>query len=79
MNISSNPRPLCTAVLGSLTKALKAQRTLAKHAVLANVIKISRKSAEKGCSYGIEFACELTGNVKEILASAGIDVKEYFR
>ena len=67
----------CRAVTESMTIALKAQKALAKHALRANVVKIS--SSARGCSYGIEFDCGLTGNVRAVLDEAGIVVKEYFR
>jgi len=60
-----------------MTIAMKAQRALAKHAVRASVVKIS--ATARGCSYGIEFDCALSGNVRAILDEAGIFVKDYYR
>ena len=70
---------VCTAVTGSMTMALKAQRTLSKEAIRANTVKVSRRSAEHGCIYGVEFDCVLSGNVKSILESAGVEIKEFLR
>ena len=70
---------VCTAVTGSMTMAMKAQRALSKNALRASTVKVSQGSAEKGCIYGVEFDCPLLGNVKSILQSAGIEIKEYLR
>lgn len=70
---------VCTAVTGSMTKAMKAQRALSAHALRSNVIKVSRSSAKHGCTYGVEFDCALLGNVRVILDKADIEVTEYIR
>lgn len=70
---------LCTAVLGSMTMALKAQKTLSKYAIRAETVKISRSSANKGCIYGVKFDCALAGNVREVLDDAGIKAEEFLR
>ncbi len=77
--MTHDQRQSCTAVLGTLTLAMKAQRALAKQAVKANVVKVSRKSSEKGCIYGIEYDCYLSGNANAILDDAGIEIKDFFR
>ena len=69
----------CTAVTGSMTMALKAQRALSRNALRASTVKVSRATQDRGCVYGIRFSCDLLGNVKAILDGAGIDVKEYLR
>ena len=70
---------VCTAVTGSMTMALKAQKALSKQAIRANTVKVSRSENGKGCVYGVEFDCPLQGNVKAILAAAGIEAKEFLR
>ena len=70
---------VCTAVTGSMTMALKAQKALSKQAIRANTVKVSRSEKGKGCVYGVEFDCPLIGNVKAILDSAGIEAKEFLR
>ena len=70
---------VCTAVTGSMTMALKAQRTLARQAIRANTVKVSKSQSGRGCIYGIEFDCSLSGNVRAILDNAGIEIKEYLR
>ena len=68
---------VCTAVTGSMTMALKAQRALARDAIRANTVKISR--SQSGCVYGVEFECVLMGKVKETLDSIGVEVREFLR
>lgn len=70
---------VCTAVTGSMTMALKAQRALSREAIRANTVKVSGSANGKGCNYGVEFDCPLLGNVKAALDSAGIEVKEFLR
>ena len=70
---------VCTAVTGSITMALKAQRVLSKNAIQSNTVKVSRSAQKKGCVYGIEFDCALLGNVKNILDSAGVEINEFLR
>lgn len=70
---------VCTAVTGSMTMALKAQRALSKNALRANTVKVSKSASDKGCIYGVQFDCALLGNVKAALDTAGIEVKEYLR
>ena len=66
-------RALCRIALGSMTVAMKAQRILSRNAIRADVVKISsEQSLKKGCVYGIEFSCALSGNVRSILDSTGI-------
>ena len=70
---------VCTAVTGSMTMALKAQKALSRAAIRSNTVKVSRSEKGKGCVYGIEFECNLLGNVKATLDSAGVEVKEFLR
>ena len=70
---------VCTAVTGSMTMALKAQRVLSREALRASTVKVSKSTSDKGCIYGVQFDCALLGNVKAALDTAGIEVKEYLR
>lgn len=70
---------VCTAVTGSMTMALKAQRALAKNALRASTVKVSRNASRGGCVYGVEFECALLGNVKATLEGSGIEIKEFLR
>ena len=72
-----NQSAFCSAVTLSMTNAMKAQRTLAKHAVRANVKKIG--GSKSGCVYGIEFECGQMMQVRSILEEYGIEVKDFLR
>lgn len=76
---SYRSQTVCTAVTGSMTVALKAQRVLGKNALRAEVIKVSSSPSNRGCIYGLQFDCVLLENVKSTLHNAGINVKEYLR
>lgn len=69
-------RGTCTAVLGTTTNALQAQRVLANAAIHSSVTKISSMSA-KGCAYGITYPCAQERHVRTILSQANITVKKY--
>lgn len=66
----------CTAVIGSMTKAMQAQRALAEASVRASVQKVSSTQAG-GCVYGVSYACNQDQMVREILSYAGIRVRKY--
>ena len=70
---------VCTAVTGSMTMAMKAQRALSREAIRASAVKVSKSTSNTGCVYGVEFDCPLLGNVKAVLETAGIEVREYLR
>ena len=70
---------LCRMAIGSTTHAQKAQHVLAKSAIRAEVVKISSGESNRGCVYGIEFACILENNVEEILRLAGFSPANRFR
>ena len=78
-DISYRPQAVCSAVIGSMTSAMTAQRALGKNALRAKVVKVGIGSKSKGCIYGVEFDCAAYASVRSALASAGVDVKEYLR
>lgn len=69
----------CTAVIGSMTLAMKAQSVLAEAAIRAGVTKISSSETHNGCAYGVEFPCSQSGNVRTVLSRAGIRVRQYIQ
>ena len=69
----------CTAVIGAMTKAMKAQRALSANAIRSSVVKVGKHSSAKGCIYGLELDCALSGNMRAILNEAGISVSEILR
>ena len=70
---------LCTAVIGSMTQAMKAQSILAEASIRASLTKISSGRTSGGCAYGVDFPCTQSGNVRMILDRAGIRVREYLQ
>ena len=69
----------CTAVIGSMTQAMRAQTVLSEAAIRATLTKISSAKTHNGCAYGVDFPCTQSGNVGMILDRAGIRVREYLQ
>ena len=65
-------RALCSLPLGSVTVAMRAKRALNAANVSCDVVKVKRGGASHGCIYGIEYPCELSGNVRHVLSDSGI-------
>lgn len=70
---------VCTAVIGSMTQAMRAQAVLSETAIRSTLTKISSAKTHNGCAYGVDFPCTQSGNVRVILAGAGIRVRDYFQ
>ncbi len=70
---------LCTAVIGSMTLAIKAQNVLADAAIRANLTKISSGETHGGCAYGVDFPCAQSANVRMILSRADVRVRRYLQ
>ena len=67
----------CSAAIGSVTQAMKAQKTLAAAAIPSTVVKWESSSRLRGCVYGVRFSCLQERNVKTVLSSAHIAVKQW--
>lgn len=67
----------CTAVVGSLTIAMKAQKALSAAAIPATVVKLDSSVTKRGCAYGLEYSCNQDGNVHAVMNSSGIKVARY--
>ena len=74
---SPSERGTCTAVLGSMTLAMRAQAILAEASIRAMVVKVSSAKGTGGCAYGVDFPCTQISNVMTVLKVAGIRVREY--
>ena len=70
-------RGICTAVIGSMTQAMRAQTVLGEAAIHATLTKISSSQAHNGCAYGVDYSCAQSGNVRAVLGRAGIRVRQY--
>ena len=69
----------CLAVMGSMTQALRAQKVLADAAVRTEVVKADSAHTRRGCAYALSYPCLQDGNVRTILSSAGIRVRDFYR
>lgn len=67
----------CSAELGSMTYAMKAQRALSDAAIPSAVYKTDSSPSRRGCSYGIRFSCAQEKNARRILERARISVKAW--
>ena len=68
---------VCTAVVGSMTMAMKAQSVLSEAAIRSGIAKISSSDTHNGCAYGVDFPCTQSANVRTVLSHAGIRVRQY--
>ena len=75
----SLPSGTCTAVIGSMTQAMKAQSLLADAAIRGGITKISSARTHNGCAYGVEFPCTQSANVRTVLERGGVRVREYLQ
>lgn len=66
----------CTAVIGSMTNAIKAQEALTNASVYATVIKVSSMDTDSGCAYGVTFHCSQTRAVRNALSAANIRIRK---
>ena len=60
-------------LVGSISYAIKAKRTLAKEGIAADLVKETDQTS--GCSYGLSFRAEESYRVHAILSGAGIRTK----
>jgi len=67
----------CSAVLGTLTLAQKAQKALSSAAIPTSISKSDTSSLHRGCVWSVNFSCNQQENVRAVLASAGIKVKAW--
>ena len=67
----------CTAAVGSMTWAMRAQNALAEKAIPCTVVKTEEARGLRGCVYGISYACSYDSNVRATLEAAKISVREW--
>ena len=72
-------RGSCTAVIGSMTQAMRAQSLLAEAAIRSTVVKVSSAKSTGGCAYGVDFPCTQMSNAQTVLTRTGIRVREYLQ
>ena len=69
----------CLAVMGSMTQVLRAQKVLSDAAVRAEVVKADSAHTRRGCAYALSYPCSQENNVRTILSTAGIRVRDFYR
>ena len=68
---------ICLAAIGSMTTAIKAQRTLLQAGITAQVHTLSPAQTRNGCAYGVGFPCAQLGAARQALRAAHIPVTQY--
>ena len=69
----------CTAALGSLTLAIKANSVLASAGINAKIVKLTPSMTRRGCAYDIEYFCEEHKAVRSAFNTAKISVSSYIK
>ena len=64
----------CTAALGSLTYAIKAQRALIENEIPCEIVKLDSSMTRRGCAYGVTFSCEEQRAARSVLSKEKITV-----
>ena len=64
----------CSALIGSVTQAMRAQSVLGTAAIPTTVIK---SESAKGCVYGVRFSCSQMKNVSSVFEKEKIRVKKW--
>ncbi len=64
----------CTASLGSVTAAMRAQSELAAASIPVSIVKTH---TPRGCIYGISYPCPYEGYVRNILSASRISVRQW--
>lgn len=67
------------AAIGSITAAVKAQRTLLSAGIAAEVVALSPQDTRKGCAYGVEISPSSEISARNVLRTAGISVSQYIK
>ncbi len=67
---------VCRVSVGSVTYAIKAQKSLAVAAIHSEVVKLDSGNFGKGCTYGLEFGCSQLVGVKTVLNNSGIKYRK---
>ena len=66
-----------TAVVDSMTIAIKAQKILLRVSIPSIVVKLKSSATGNGCAYGLEFDYVQYINVRHILEASNIKVSQY--
>ena len=69
----------CTAAIGYLTVAMKAQSALSDAGIGGRIVKLDPSMTRRGCAYGIEYPCEDHKAVRSAFNAAKISVSSYIK
>lgn len=69
----------CSAIMGTLTNAQKAQKALSAAAIPTSLGKDEALSSNRGCIWSVNFSCNQLENVRAVLLASGISVKKWGR
>ncbi len=62
----------CACVIGSMTRAIRAQKLLMAKGVRTEVVPTEGAGGGRGCSYALSYSCDAGDTVSVILQNAGI-------
>ena len=68
----------CSAVIGSMTGAMRAQDALSEAAIRSSVTKFSSGETGGGCAYGVTYPCSQSREVRYALERARIKVRKFY-
>ncbi len=68
---------VCSAAVGSLTAAQKAQKVLSSAAIPSRLVKSETASSRRGCVWGVSFSCNQRQNVTSVFNGAGVKVRSW--
>ncbi len=74
-----NEHYVCSATVGSLTQAMKAQGALSSAAIPSEIIKTEKGGSRRGCVYSIGFSCAQENNVRTVLGASKIQASGWNR
>ena len=77
MHGTNTLREKCIAAVGSMTAAIKAQRTLSLNGISSEIVALDPGRTRRGCAYGVEFEDERA--VRATLRGGNVSVSEYIR
>ena len=69
----------CVAVIGSVTRAIRARDILRAAGVGCEVVKAESGKGENGCVYGVACSCLWGGQIQGILQRAGVRISSFER
>ncbi|MBR7112633.1 MAG: DUF3343 domain-containing protein [Clostridia bacterium] len=79
MHGTNTLREKCIAAVGSMTAAIKAQRTLSLNGISSEIVALDPGRTRRGCAYGVEFLAEDERAVRATLRGGNVSVSEYIR